>query len=74
MAGEKKPHDLVVSARPGHGEDYKELYHANLDTKNKGASFGEAKAACIAYIREHRAGGQGMDYRIRDRVSGAILD
>jgi hypothetical protein len=73
--------DLIVLARAGHGQDWKEIYHANKadNTKpgmeKKSSMTAEAATAlCIAYIKDHRAAGNGMDYRIKDLVSGAIID
>jgi len=74
-------HDLVVLARAGHGQDYKEIFHANRAADSKGvmvlgtgATLEESKALCIAVIREHRAVGAGMDYRISDKVTGKEID
>jgi len=78
-AGEKN--DIIVLARAGHGQDWKPCFQANHsentkpgDEKVAAMTAEEATALCIAYIREHRAAGNGMDYRIKDLVSGAIIE
>lgn len=38
------------------------------------SSIEDAKALAINFIREHRAGAANMDYRIKDLVSGQLLD
>ena len=42
--------------------------------KKRELSIEEQKTLCIEYIRDHRSGSAGMDYRIKDLVSGAILE
>lgn len=67
-------HDVVVLFRSGYGMDWNELYHVNKGGGAKGQTLDAAKADAIAKIKDHRAGGQGYEYRIKDMVSGAILD
>lgn len=75
-----KDFDLIVLSRTGYGEDWFPCYEPKKDMgeknsgKVKGRTLPDHKAACIAYIREHRNGDQGFEYRIKDTVSGAILD
>jgi hypothetical protein len=84
---EKETNEVVVLARSGHGQDFKEMYHVNKkqeadfrkDPANKdkalpALTLKEAKEDAVKYIREHRAGSAGMDYRMKDLVTGAILD
>lgn len=37
-------------------------------------SAADAKQLCVDYIRDHRSGGGGMDYRIKNRATGQILE
>jgi hypothetical protein len=68
-------HDVVVIFRTGYGQDWKDLYHMNRDEyQKKGLTLDEAKAAAIDEIRKHRGGAQGYEYRVKDMVSGALLD
>lgn len=75
--------DVIVLARTGYGMDWTPAYHVNADNNKDEkdpdkwsvfVSLDAAKAQAIDYIRKHRAGGQQMEYRIKDLVSGAILD
>lgn len=76
--------DLEVSARTGHGQDFFPVYHPAKEKRpnmkgievpglSPNATIEDAKKLCIDYIKKHRAGGQSMEYRIRDNVSGNIL-
>ncbi len=76
-------HDVVVLAKPEHGADYVEMLHVNKMLAEKAKQEGQtvptitidqAKDLAIEYIREHRKAGQMMQYRIRDYVSGKLLD
>lgn len=77
-AVKKEASNVIVLARTGYGADWQEVYHVNkargLAGKAGDIGQGAAKKEAIEYIRKHRSGGQGMEYRIKDMATGAILD
>lgn len=57
-----------------HDTDFTKKTVELFKDKDLSLSAAEAKTLCVDYIRDHRSGAAGMEYRIKDRETGAILE
>jgi hypothetical protein len=76
---------LLFGARDAHkaAQEHRDKPHDTAFTKKVVGMFkeqeltlsaAEAKQLCVDYIRDHRSGGAGNEYRIKDRETGTILE